>query len=236
MANLADTAQMTMDLYYQNFKTDEDFFNLTHFLYLSGVAYSKLLEDEYKEARKEAKMEDSFAEIFIQADWLIEQTIEMKRIEDEDNSFSGTLSSPLFSFPYDPYSFGIQSVRRAGKTKCNHFIRTTGRESWLDCQLPTTNRVFFHVIANKLIVNNVQCAMEKLIVQMVPEITDLMAFGMQGGPVPKSKEDIIIRKTLELMMAARNGAVVDMTNNSNPNKTLQTEVDSAFSNLLRPSR
>jgi hypothetical protein len=229
MANLADTAQITMDLYYQNYKTDEDFFKLKHFLYLSGVAYSKLLEEEYILARKEAKLEEGLTDIVLADDWLIEQTLELKPAEIED-TYEAPLAKPLFSFPYDPYSFGLQSVRPAGKSLCPVFIRTSLRESWMDCILPATKNVFFYVAGGKLRVRSNGCKPDKVILLMVPDIT-AEAFGEAGGPVPKTKEDPIIRKTLEIMLRAREGVVVDMSNNSNPNKVMQTEIDTMFPNL-----
>lgn len=231
MANLADTAQMTMDLYYQQFRTDEDFLKLFHFQYLCGVAYSKLLEMEYKANRAEAKAEAGLTEIYLQDDWLIEQIVKMDKHPDIEGAFIGSLASPLFSFPNDPYSFGVQSVRKAGKTGCAHFIRTSLREAWMDCHLPTvTNKAFYYINNKKVIVTGARCQVEELVLNSVPEITD-SSFGDNGGPVPKSKEDGIIRATLDLMMRARTGTVVDMSNNSNPNKALQTEVDNLFPNL-----
>ena len=44
MAKLKDTAQATMDLYYQSFKADEDFFDLDDFKYLNSVAYADFLQ------------------------------------------------------------------------------------------------------------------------------------------------------------------------------------------------
>lgn len=219
-----------MDLYYQNYRTDEDFLRLQHFVYLCGVAYSKILEDEYKEARKESKIDEVFADIFLQDDWLVEETVQMKKDEQEDETYYGYLKRPVFSFPYDPFSYGIQSVRRAGKTTCTQFVRTAARESWMDCLLPTTTRNYFYRVSDRIIVKGARCKLDTLILQVVPEITDPF-FGSLGGPVPGAKEDMIIRKTMEIILRARDGVTVDMSNNSNPNKALQTEIDNVFPNL-----
>jgi hypothetical protein len=228
MATLTDTAQMVMDLYYQNYKSREDFFSLKHFIYLCGVAYSKLLEDEYKEARALAKLEEGFTDIFMSEDWMVYETITLKPVKDEPGSYVGNLRTPVFAFPYDPYNYGIQSVRQAGQTGCTDFIRTSYREMWMNCLLPVvTGKVFFYPAGNQLHIGNAGCKIDKLIVSVVPEITS----GKFEGSVPASKQDTIIRKTWELMARAKEGIVVDTSNNSNPNKAMATEVDSMFSNL-----
>lgn len=234
MPKLVNTAQALMDMYYQNYKTDEDFFDLTHFRYLCGVVYSKILEDEYKEARAIAKAETGYTEISLQSDWLQEIEVEIKESDDpyEQGDMVAKLPFRPFSFPYDPYSFGIQSIipKRAGG--CKNFVRSSQKSEWIDCLMPNNSNIYWMMSsAKKLRFKNVKCDLgDKVKLLYIPEITD-EAFGLDGGDVPASKEEMIIMRGLQLMMAARQGTVVDFTNNSNPNKTIQTEIDTAFGNI-----
>lgn len=220
---LIDTAQITMDLYYRDYKSDENFFDIDHFKYLCGVAYANILETEYKEARREARADEGATDVTLQSDWLVREVLEVKRSEDYPNTLEADLKSPLFSFPFDAYSYGIQSVRPIGTTGCRDLIRTSGREAWMRSQLPVTSRGFFYVIGKKLYLTNVRCSLKEIEIMQIPDIAG-QGYGDTGGPIPKSKEDLIIRKTIELMMRTKEGAVVDTTNNSNPNTALQTEI------------
>jgi hypothetical protein len=236
MAKMADTAQMAMDMYFQNFKTDEDFFHLYHFTYLCGIAYARILEDEFKEARAQSKAESGYTtyDIALQSDWLIEKELDVKKHEDrEDDAYYVDLPVRPFSFPYDPYGYGIQSVR--GKGQCNNFVRATSRIEQQLCVMPTTSRIFYFPQAKRLELRNMFCHLDKITVVLLPDIED-PELGPDGGDIPKSKEDMVIGRVMQLMMAARNGTVVDMSNNSNPNKALATEIDNLFANLrTRPS-
>lgn len=236
MAKLNDTAQMVMDLYFQQFKTDEDFFTLFHFSYLVGVAYSKILEDEYKEARNRARQEEGLIdEITLQADWLTIKEIDVKRIPDEPFSFEAELPARPFSFPYDRFGYGVQSIRNVDAQGCKIFIRATEDIEWQICAMPMTHDVYFFTRGRKIIIKNARCRLNKIKVSYLPEITD-PELGADGGDIPKSKEEMVIGRTLALMMQARQGTVIDMSNNSNPNKALATEVDNLFANVrTRPT-
>ncbi len=231
MANLKDTASLIMDLYFQNYPTDEGFFNENHFLYLAGVAWAKVLEDEYLELRRNSRAEDGYTNVHLNPAWLIEEEIEVKLKPGSSEIYEGQLKTPVFGFAFDPYGRGVQSIRNNDITGCRNFIRSSERESWMDCIVPMTKHVFFIVKRKGVIqLRSPQCQFTTLVVEYVPDITTDF-FGEDGGAVPKSKEDAIIRRALDLMINARSGTVVDMTNDSNPNKAIQSEINDVFNKL-----
>lgn len=235
MANIADTAQIVQDLYFQNYRKSEDFFREAHFRYLCGVAYSKIVEDEYKMARREAFQEFGFTEVALSTEWLIDEQVEVKKVQDQHNMWKAKLKHPLFVFPYDQASNGIQIIRNMNFSMlCKEFIRESARRKWALCDMPVTNNVYWYPEGKELVFVNAKCGLDKAKLQ-VSYISDPAdeSFGDNGGVIPKTKEDLIIRTTLDLMIKAKNGVVVDMTNNANPNKRIQSEIDTVFQDDLR---
>jgi hypothetical protein len=227
MAKIPNTAQMIMDIYYASYKTDENFFALYHFEYLVGVVYAHILEQEYKDQRREAKQETGYTDIALQADLLISKTLDIKRRQDSDEYYIELPSRP-FTFPYDPYGFGVQSLR-SGVAKCSNFVRATAKIDQQLCVMPKVSRIFFYPLGKNIELRNMYCHLDKVTVTYLPDITD-PDLG-DDAEIPKSKEDVVIHEVLQLMMAARNGQVVDMSNNSNPNKVMQTEIDNLFTKI-----
>lgn len=227
MPVLADTAQIIMNLYYQQYKSDEDFFKLFHFKYLAGSVVSKIMEDDYTKAKAESRSIDPYAEVDLPAEWLIPEENEVKK-DGSDNIIK--LKHQPFSFPYDLLGRTVQRIENLSPgSTCTEWIRISIKEKWKFHYVPKGSKVFFAVIKDKIEVF-ADCKIGKVRVYYCPELTD-PSFGEDGGIVPASKEADVISKTLTLMMAARQGTVVDTTNNSNPNKTIQTEIDTVFSNL-----
>jgi hypothetical protein len=226
MAKLIDTAEALMDMYYQQYRTDEDFFTLDHFVYICAVVYSKILEDEYQQARREARQQEGYANIVLNHDFLISEKITPQK---EDGDYVLNLKSKLFAFPYDPYSFAIQRIHNPA-AGCKRFIRTNMlKADWMEGILPKTDRVFYYGFGSKIILKNVSCLLKgPITVYYVPEIS---AADPQVAEIPEGKGYQVLAGGFDLMSRARNGEPVDMTNNSNPNKAMQTELDTTFSNI-----
>jgi hypothetical protein len=231
MAKIPNTAQMIMDIYYASFKTDEDFFTIFHFEYLVGVAYAQILEQEYREQRREAKQETGYTEIALQSDMLIEKELDVQRRKGRDGEYYIELPSRPFTFPYDPYGFGVQTIRSTD-SKCTNFVRATAKIDQQLCVMPKVSRIFFYPLGKNIELRNLYCHLSKAIVTYLPDITDPQLG--EDAEIPKSKEDVVIRQVLQMMLAARQGQVVDMSNNSNPNKVMQSEIDNIF-NKIRQS-
>lgn len=225
MPVLADTAQVIMNLYYQSYRKDADFFRLFHFKYITGAVISKIMEEEYKAAKQAARVDDPSAEIDLPAEWLIGEVVEVKQ-EGNDNII--TLKHTPFQFPYDLLGRTVQYIETADGP-CRDFVRISVKEKWKFERLPQTKKIFFYVEREKVFFVT-KDKLGKLKVHYAPDITSA-SFGEDGGVIPVSKEEEVIRRTLDIMMKARQGTVVDMTNNSNPNKTIQTEIDTTFGNL-----
>lgn len=217
----------------QNFRISTDFFTLDHYRYLCGVVYSKLLEDEYKIARKEHMQEYGYVDMSLSGAWIINEEVKAEKVRDQDNLYVFTLKHPVFVFPFDERANGIQTIRNLNFNGCTEFVRETAKRKWALCDLPTTNVVFWYEEAKKIYLANGKCGMEKarLQVSYLSDPADI-SHGEHGGEIPTSKEYIVITAVLDMMKKAAQGQVVDMTNNANPNKKAQTEIDTVFQNDL----
>jgi hypothetical protein len=225
MAQLSIVAQNIMDLYYQQYKADEDFFELSHFEYLAGVAYGKILQDEYEKNYKMNLQIEGYGFVDLSQDWL---KIEELKLEKDAYGYFIKLSKKPLSFLYDKQSSAIQNIVPLGGTKCAEFIRMNAEENWKICALPNVRQIFWFLEGDKIRFENLQCKPEKLKVLYVPELNDSNDGDFN---IPKSKEADIVDWVLNRMFVARQGNVVDMTNDSNPNKTMGTEINNIFSQI-----
>lgn len=226
MAKLIDVAEMLQDMYYQAYRTDEDFFDLPHFEYICAMVYSKILENEYKIARAESKTEEGISSVIINGDYLVKEKVAPKK---EDGDYILTLKQSIFQFQFDKNNTGIQRISNPNQG-CKRFVRTNMQKSdWMSGILPKTDRVFFYGTGKQVVLKNVTCALNaELTVMYVPEISSVDS---EEAIIPEGKGYDVVTIGMDLMKRARNGEVIDMTNNSNPNKVIQTEIDNVFTNL-----
>lgn len=225
MANFSDLAQNIMDLYYQQYKSDEDFFELYHFEYLSWVAYSKLLQDEYEKSYKMALAETGIGLAQINPQWY---KIEEKDVVASDmGDREVVLDNCPFTFRFDKQSTGIQDILPLSG-KCGEFIRLGIGEWWKLKNAPNTDIVWWTPVGNKIIFKKLKCGLKKVKIIYIPSF-DLK--NPDNCMLTDSAQADIIDWVLQRMFAARQGIVIDMTANQNPNKVIETEIDTAFRNL-----
>lgn len=224
MAKLETLSQTTMDLYFQQYKSDEDFFEYSHFVYLCAAAYAQILQEEYEKSYMLNLREKQIGEANLNPEWFIEEEKEVTTSETGDREL--TLASCPFSFRFDKQSSGVQGVYPlAGK--CGEFIRIGVDDLWKIKNAPTTNIVFWYVVANKIVFKNVHCGLKKVKVTYIPSLKELE----DQCSIADSMQMDVINRVLNVMFVARQGGVVDVTNNQNPNKVLETEIDTVFKNI-----
>ncbi len=229
MATLVETAQNCMDLYYQQFKSDEDFFELYHFKYLCGVAQAKLLQVEYEKAYARSLQIHGIPEARMNPQWFISENVELKASDIADKEIE--LKDCPFTFLYDASSTGIENVYPLNG-KCGDFIRMSIDDKWKLKSSPATNIVWWFPFGKKIGFMNLHCGLKQVKVVYIPSLAKLEdTCGIADGI-----EADIITWVLNLMAAARNGAVVDMTNDQNPNKVIESEINTAFGNLKTKPR
>lgn len=224
MASITILGQTIMDLYYQQYKSDEDFFEEEHFQYLVTVAYAKLLQDEYEKSYAKARAEKGRGEAQLNPQWFIPEDHELQASDLGDKEIS--LKNCPFSFRFDEQSSSIQGVYPLGG-KCSELIRTNIESLWALKHVPTTNIVWWYPVGNKIIFKNIHCGLKRVKILYIPSLKDI---DDECG-VPDSMQGDIMDWVLQRMSVARQGGVIDMTADQNPNKMIETEINTAFRNL-----
>lgn len=223
MGFLIDTAQNAMDLYFQQYRSDEEFFQEYHFKYLCGIAYAKLLQEEYEKSYNKNLAEHGLGEAQLNPDWFISIETDVKASDIGDREI--VLKQKPFTFRYDKQSSGIQGLFPLNG-KCGDFIRITIDEIWKLKRPPATNITWWYPVANKILLSKTKCGLNKVRIVYIPAIGE-----NDDEIVPQQLEEDIIKKVLELMFAARQGVVIDKTSNQNTNKVIESEIDTAFQKI-----
>lgn len=225
MGKLAVIAQNTMDLYYQQFKSTEDFFELSHFEYLNSIAYAAVLQEEYEKSYKMSLIERGIGMGEVNTLWLLQEEIEIKKSDSKIARYEAEFKQIPFSFKYDRSDSGVQEIIPLNG-QCDSFIKMSVAERWKLKLLPYSNEIFWYPMSNKIYFSNIHCGMSKALLLYVPGINSECA---DEAVIADTMEESVIRRTLELMFQARNGAIIDMSSDQNPNKNLQTEINEKFS-------
>lgn len=204
-------AQGIMDLYYQDFKPDDAFFDLEDFATWIGHCYGSIADNVAKEIYDASRSEGMPMIIFSQ-DWWAKKTVTVKdKVADiSDLKFTG--------FTYDNQTSGIQQVGNGV-----NFIRTTLTGLWqLGQRRSKVNIIYWYTDFGKLKFEGTCTIPESVDVYYIPTPDD------DQFKLPKSKAFEIATTAWNLMIAAKKETpFVDTTNNSNKNVTPATEVDTS---------
>ena len=210
-------AQGIMDLYYQDFKPDDSFFDKDDFAIWIGKVYGSVADNVAKEIYAASRSEGMPMLIFSQ-DWWAKKTVPVKEnvADISDLKFTG--------FTYDSQTSGIQQI---GDGK--RFIRTTLTELWQLEGRSKSDIIYWYVDFDKLKLDATCESPKEVDVYYIPSPED------SGFKLPKSKEFEIATTAWNLMITAKKETpFVDTTNNSNKNITPATEVDTATTQPVNP--
>lgn len=218
-------AQLAMDNYYQQYKGEDDYWDLEDFVSMCGNTvsglYSTFYQQEYAMLRQERKDEV----ISFDAGWLLEQEAEVQKAGDR---LFAVLEKPVMTFPYDQSSSGIQTIFITEPSSFDELERTNLGALWQLKYLPKTNRIFFYsdvektscVSISKLgFINKGNCNIKKIRILYIPSMSDEFA-NVADGIIA----DVVLKTVLAMKQMAAN-TVVDQTADQNSNKILQTELD-----------
>lgn len=232
MPNLRMVGQMAADLYYQNYKSDDQFFDLEHFNFLLAAEYVKLIKAEATQNKRQNKIDTGFSYIEISPYWLKTEKVSVTEVDGKKIS---TLTEPVFQFDYDAMGSGIQEVYTVNNnthtvnTPCGEVQRVSRNDRWIACAMPPNAKLFYFVSGNKTIeFVNVHCNLKEVEVTYVPGVECIG----DDFEIHQDKVHDIIRSVLNTMFGAKNGNIVDMSDDSNPNTTPATEL----SNVAVPNR
>lgn len=229
MSTQSSLAQNTMDLYYQQYASDEDFFKIYHFKYLNGITYAALLQAEYEKSYAKNLAETGIGMATISDDWFCHETVQLVRATEIGQFVTQLKCHKIFSFRYDRQDTGLKDVI-ALNGSCGDFIRLRFIERWKLQLLPEgTPEIYYFPLGNKIYFSNITCGLSKAIVVYIPALNML-----DDIDIAPTLEADIVQGTLNLMFAARQGKpVIDTTNDGNPNATMETEINEKFEKIRK---
>lgn len=213
-----------MDNFYQQYKTDDDFWDIDDFITMTGNTiasmYMQYYQQEYVMLRQERKDEV----ITFDVGWLAEQEAEVKQ---NGIGLYAILDKPVMTFPYDKSSSGLQTIFIIEPQTADELERTSLGSLWQLKYMPKTSRIFFYsdvtpsgclTISKIGFVNKGTCNIKKIRVLYVPSMEE-------DAFVPDGLIADAIAKTVIAMRQMGAGNVIDKTADENQNKILQTEVN-----------
>lgn len=217
-------AQAAYDLYLMDYAQANEFFTLQDFIYHTGLVAADLYQQEFRLVKQEMRAERQEGTVAFSTDWL--SAFEFT-IEEKNGAFHADIPVKVVSFPYDNQNTGYQSVFiNLGNCEVEA-DRSSLNERWQIKFLPTTDKVFFYPLKGRLEFYNPGGLMlknRKGKLYYVPGVDDNME-------LPDGIVNQVINNTVQKFRVLLQQVVVDKSNDGNPNKTIQTEVNP---NILKP--
>lgn len=217
--------QLAMDNFYENYKGDDDFWELPDFITMCGNTAAEMYQTFYQQAYQMLRQEKKQEVVSFDAGWLLAQDVEVTK----DGKFLFVeLDKPVMTFPYDQSSIGIQNVFILEPYSDDECERTSLSQKWQLKYTPKINKVFFYsdvapmncdVVSKISFINKGDCSIKKVRVLYVPVLND------GDAVIPDGIINGVISKTVLTMKQIAEGTVVDKTADSNNNKILQSELD-----------
>lgn len=210
---LENVAQLCMDAFYQEYKPDDAFLELVHFSMLCRAADNKLKMLEFKEQLNlKIRMRIINSLIQLSPDNYFSEDLKVEK----DGSVK--LKHSIMSFSGDDSSVGVSVVEPIGNGGCSPFIRTTINEKWQVCKI--SDVVFWYPMNDKIHLINIDkvCKVDKVRVVYIPSADDEMI-------VNQSRVWDITNMVSKYIVDMKNGNVVDMSSDGNPNTVIQTEIN-----------
>lgn len=221
MATKREIGQRIMDLYYQQYKTNSDFFEIDDFVFQAGAAWGLSMQQEWSQ-KYAAERSEGNTDIFIGFDTDLQNQVILD-VENKDGRYFSIIPDEIIpmSFKYDNQSTGIQRLIPLGASGCGELIRADIQTSWMDCYIPTSNKKFWQPSPNNQIdySNLGTCNLKKVAMNYIPS-GDMYDFN-----IPSTREVEIIQTGLQLMVAARNGKVIPRINDLDGNKVIEKEAN-----------
>lgn len=216
--DLKTLANRVKDLYYQDYAPDESFFDAYDFKFHCAAVYSDLLDKMFQQMRKEGKVENGFSNVEISANWLVKEELELQQ-DPVTKLYFATTSSKIFGFGFDEFSYALDQLVRIGdckSKKCRLQKLSRNEVPYLDLAAATSLCYFWQAEGDRItFTDNVG----KVLVPYVP----IVDADNDNNVLSDIIASDVIKAVYTLMVAARNGTVIDESNDSNKNTTAQNQ-------------
>lgn len=209
-------SQRSMDLFYQNFKSNSDFFELEDFQAHCAGVVSDIYRQDYLRMKAEMRSEKVDEVVSFDPGILVRVTAEVKY---ENNEAFAILPESVMSFPYDNQASGIQAVLPISPIGLR-FERTTAAGLYQLDYVPTVPIAWFYQQGERVwFKNKSNSRLAKVAFLIVPGI------GSDKMLVSDGIVEFVITNAAATIKQAAAGTVVKKAADQNPNKIIQTEAD-----------
>lgn len=218
-------ASLVQDSYYQSYKKQSDFFDAEDFASYCATFFYQVLQEEFDKVRREMinlNIIQPTEEPLLNPDWY---AIKEFPVHKKDNKFWINIPS-VFSFGKDINFTGVKGIYPADNIGdcCGEFAKIKPDECRTLYLLPKSDKtIYWFPLSNKVYFERVACGLDNVNVAYIPSLDE--ECGENEVIIPNSYVAEIMTRTYNFMTNAKNGNIIDKTNNQNPNKVLPTEID-----------
>jgi len=203
-------AQVAEHLFYQNYKPASAFLRLKHFVFLVIAADSKLKKDEYDGlVALNLRKRMPNAQVILSSDNFI--TVDVDIVKEK-----AVLPYPIMSYSGAEPSLSVSQVKPHGN--CGNIMPTSQAERWqaemikdVPFWLPVCDGIEFINLERN-------CNPSKVKVTYVPQLT-------KKSVVQESRKWAILNMINLYVKSAKEGVIIDMSNDGNSNVATQTEIN-----------
>ncbi len=229
MTRLQILASLVMDAYYQSYAKESDFLQQEDFEQYTSIFFQQVLQEDFDKTRREMLqmrlLELNDSPILSDA-WYKVKEVEVKK---ENDSFSADMPT-IFSFNRDFTFSGLKAVYPSGDIGdcCGKFGKIKSDQCEGLKYLPKSdNTIYYFPLGDKIHFKNVSCGLNKVNVAYVPTLDET-----EDGEIniPDGLVAEIVVRTYNFLTSAKNGTIIDKTNNQNQNKIIQSEIDPNIEN------
>ena len=201
---------VAMDLFYQDYKPAESYLQIKHFVFLCIAADAKLKQDDYdKQVNLNLRKRKPNAAVSLSYENYVTVTVPVK-----NNSV--VLPTDIMMFSGADQSVSVSQVEPEGG--CGDIIPLLHEEKWQAKDIKGV--VFWLMNCNGLEFLNLKenCDPKKMKVTYIPQL-------VEKSKVQPSRKMAILNMVNLYIKSAKEGVIINMSNDGNPNTTPQTEIN-----------
>lgn len=211
---MADTiriiAHVAMDMFYQDYKPAESFLQIKHFVFLAIAADAKLKQDDYdKQVNLNLRQRKPNATVSLAYENYTTVTVPIKKN-------IATLPTDIMMFSGADQSISVSQVEPEGG--CGDFMPLLHEEKWQAKDIKGV--VFWLMNCNGLEFVNLEqnCNPKNVTVTYIPQL-------VEKSKVQASRKMAILNMVNIYIKSAKEGVIINMSNDGNPNSASQTEIN-----------
>lgn len=210
-------AQRSMDLFYQNYKSNSEFFDLEDFIAHCGGVLGSVYEQEYQRVKAEMRQEKRDEVVALDAGILIMQHLEVKEV---DGELFVEFETPIMTFPFDNQGIGVQDIFSLKPSNRIPFERTTPTGKYALHYIPVCGVIWFYVTEKGVrLINKTNTKLHTIGVLSAPSVDSEKLL------VPDGVVEYVITTAAMTIKQAAQGVIVKKASDGNQNKIIQTEAD-----------